>query len=51
VESIEQVIAENPYPVFDLNKYYRYHINYKLDEKKKLGMEEFLFQLNQLTPA
>jgi len=48
VESIDRVIVENPYPVFDLNRYYRHHINYKLDEKKRLGMEEFLFQLNQI---
>jgi len=51
VESIDQVLEENKYEIFNLDRYYRYHINYKLDERKKLGMEEFLFQLNQLSPV
>jgi chorismate dehydratase len=48
LKNIEQVINENPYDSFDLKKYYTHHINYLFDERKHVGMEEFLFQLSQL---
>ncbi len=45
---IPEIIRENPYKLFDLQRYFKYHVNYLLDEKKSVGMEEFIFQLNQL---
>lgn len=48
VQSIPQVVQENPYPLYDLNAYYCYNINYLLDERKRAGMEEFLFQLEKM---
>lgn len=48
IQQIEEVVKENPYPLFDLNAYYKYNINYMLDERKKAGLEEFLFQLKRL---
>lgn len=48
IQAIDKVVAENPYPLFDLNAYYRFNINYVLDEKKRAGLEEFLFQLERL---
>lgn len=45
---IDEVVAENPYTLYDLKQYYKYNINYVLDEKKKAGLEEFLFQLKRL---
>lgn len=49
VQHINEVVKETtPYSLFDLNAYYRYNINYVLDERKKAGLEEFLFQLTKL---
>lgn len=48
IQAIDQVVAQTPYSLFDLDKYYRYNINYKLDERKRAGMEEFLFQMEKL---
>lgn len=48
VQQIDAVVADTPYDLFDLNAYYRYNINYVLDERKKAGLEEFLFQLERL---
>ena len=39
---IEAVVAENPYPIFDLREYFTKHLNYNLDEPKRRGMEKFL---------
>lgn len=39
---IEAVVAENPYPIFDLREYFTKHLNYSLDEPKRRGMEKFL---------
>ncbi|MBX2922210.1 MAG: menaquinone biosynthesis protein [Chitinophagaceae bacterium] len=48
VRHIDEVVKDTAYPLFDLNAYYRYNINYVLDEKKQAGLEEFLFQLKRL---
>jgi chorismate dehydratase len=42
LQHIETVVAENPYPVFDLHKYYTEHISYELTEEKRKGLEMFL---------
>ena len=42
---LDEVIAENPYPFYDLRKYYTQCISYKLDEEKKKGMQLFLEKL------
>ena len=39
---IEEVVAENPYPVFDLRDYFTKHLDYALDEPKQRGLERFL---------
>lgn len=39
---LDEVIAENPYPPYDLNVYYRQNISYLLDEEKRKGLEKFL---------
>jgi len=49
LQHITEVVTENPYTLFDLNQYYRHNINYVMDERKKAGLEEFLFQLKQMT--
>ena len=39
---IDEVVKENSFPYYDLNKYYRENIHYFLDEEKKKGLERFL---------
>jgi chorismate dehydratase len=46
LENIETVVAENPYPIFDLHSYYTEHISYELTEDKRKGLEKFLSLLN-----
>ena len=47
LEHIEEVIRENPFPAYDLRKYYTKSISYKLDDKKREGMELFLEKLKE----
>ena len=46
-QHLDEVIAENPYSFFDLEEYYKQCISYKLDERKKRGMNLFLEKLGQ----
>jgi chorismate dehydratase len=39
---IDEIVAANPYPYFDLHAYYTKHIHYHLDADKKKGLEKFL---------
>ena len=48
LQAIEQIVAANPYPLFDLKKYFTQHISYTLDEKKKQGLALFLEKLKTL---
>jgi chorismate dehydratase len=40
--AIEAVVAENPYPVFDLQAYFTQYLDYELDGAKREGLEKFL---------
>ncbi|WP_242673178.1 menaquinone biosynthetic enzyme MqnA/MqnD family protein [Niastella yeongjuensis] len=42
LQHVEETVAENPYPVFDLHKYYTEHISYELTPNKRKGLEKFL---------
>jgi chorismate dehydratase len=44
---IDEIVAENPFDVYDLKKYYTLHLSYHLDEKKKEGMNRFLQAITQ----
>ncbi|OYZ47969.1 MAG: hypothetical protein B7Y15_12960 [Bacteroidetes bacterium 24-39-8] len=44
---IDQVVAENPYPTYDLKAYYTNNISYDLDDAKRKGMALFLSLLEQ----
>jgi chorismate dehydratase len=44
---IDQVVAENPYPLFSLHDYFTKHLNYDLDPLKRKGLELFLHYLRQ----
>lgn len=39
---IDEVVAENPYPYYDLKKYFTQNIHYLLDEQKRKGLNKFL---------
>lgn len=47
---LDTVISENPYPLFDLKKYFTQHISYRLDENKQKGLQLFLEKLALLQP-
>jgi chorismate dehydratase len=47
LQHIDRVVAENPYPVFDLHQYYTRHISYELTAEKRKGLEQFLLFLTQ----
>jgi chorismate dehydratase len=39
---IDDVVAENPYPVFSLHDYFTKHLSYTLDAPKRKGLEKFI---------
>lgn len=45
LDHLDEVIAENPYPYYDLKTYYTENIHYYLDEEKKKGLALFLEKL------
>lgn len=47
LQHLDEVIEENPYPVYDLHTYYKENIRYVLDEEKKKGLELFLEYLKE----
>lgn len=49
IKHIDEVVAENPYDVYDLKKYYTENISYQLDEAKRKGLALFLDKLKQLS--
>ena len=44
---IDEIAAANPFELYDLAKYYRFHLSYELDEKKRKGMSHFLWVINE----
>ncbi|MBC7947010.1 MAG: menaquinone biosynthesis protein [Chitinophagaceae bacterium] len=47
LQHIDEIVAETPFPTFDLKKYYTLHLSYHLDDRKKAGMERFLQAISQ----
>ncbi|MEI9947341.1 MAG: menaquinone biosynthesis protein [Chitinophagaceae bacterium] len=45
LEHIDEIVAQTPFGLYDLKKYYSLHLSYVLDERKKKGMELFLSYL------
>ncbi len=39
---IDDIVAANPFPHYDLQTYYRHNIHYHLDAQKLMGLEAFL---------
>lgn len=46
LKNIDKVVAENPYKVFDLKKYFTQNISYQLTDEKRIGLSLFLKKLN-----
>jgi chorismate dehydratase len=42
LQHIDDIVNENPFDLYDLSKYYKLHLSYRLDEQKRKGMEAFL---------
>lgn len=42
MQHLDDILDSNPYPLFDLRKYYTLHLSYDLDDAKRRGMEKFL---------
>ena len=51
IQQIEKVVAENPYPIFDLQEYFTKRLDYMLDEPKRQGLEKFLSYLRVPVPV
>ena len=48
LQQIDKVVNENPYPFFDLKKYYTSYINYPLDSNKIKALQLFLEKRNTI---
>jgi len=48
LDKIDEIVAANPYPLYDLKKYYSLHLSYQLDEAKRKGMQRFLEVIRDL---
>ena len=46
VKHVEEVVAENPYTVYDLEKYYTKNISYHLNDEKRKGLQLFLEKIS-----
>jgi chorismate dehydratase len=44
---IDEIVAQTPFDVYDLKKYYTLHLSYHLDERKLQGMKRFLQIINE----
>lgn len=42
LKHIDEIVAANPYNIYDLQKYYKLHLSYLLNERKRKGLELFL---------
>ena len=42
LDHIEDVVRENPYPIFNLHDYFTRFLDYRLDPPKRKGLEKFL---------
>jgi chorismate dehydratase len=42
LQHLEEIVAANPFPEYDLLQYYQKNIHYELDENKRKGLDLFL---------
>jgi chorismate dehydratase len=51
LDHIDEIVNQMNYPLFDLRKYYKLHLSYPLDERKRMGMELFLKVIGEQAEA
>ena len=49
LHKIDDIVSQNPFDLFDLRKYYKLHLSYNLDERKRAGKELFLRYISEPT--
>lgn len=42
LSQIDKVVEESPYSVFDLHDYFTKYLDYRLDDRKRIGLDRFL---------
>ncbi len=42
LDHLDEIVSDQQFDLFDLKKYYTLHLSYRLDERKRKGMELFL---------
>lgn len=42
LQHIDEIVAANPFELYDLKKYYTLHLSYRLNDEKRKGLEKFL---------
>lgn len=42
LDHIHEIVANDPYPFYDMVKYYKLHLSYELDERKRKALSKFL---------
>lgn len=47
LDRLEEIVAAADYQLYDLNKYYKLHLSYHLDERKRKGMDLFLRYISE----
>lgn len=50
LQHIDEIVAANPFELFDLKKYYNLHLSYTLDNAKRIGMRHFLEVIRDKEP-
>ena len=51
IAHIDDVVAENPYPIYSLHDYFTKNLDYRLDPEKRRGLQRFLQYLRVPFPA
>jgi chorismate dehydratase len=51
LKHVDEIVSAQQFDLFDLNKYYKLHLSYKLDERKRRGMNLFLQYINEKLPV
>ena len=46
ISLIDDIVANIDYSTYDLRKYYKLHLSYELDERKREGLQKFLSVLS-----
>lgn len=47
LQYIDEIVEQTPFGLYDLSKYYKLHLSYHLDERKRAGMKLFLKYISE----